>query len=178
MDINVTRGSRSPTRRNIELKAVDLDPSRSLEVCRLLGALDQGVIWQRDTYFAAQRGALKLREESPGSPHLIQYERADGPQERQSSYRLVSVSNADELREALAAALGVCGVVEKRRHLFLWKHVRIHLDDVHDLGRFIEFEAVAPAHSDLTREHGLVAELRSAFGIADDVLCARGYGRS
>ncbi len=174
MDIFVTQAV--GPRRNIELKAVDRDPDRSLEICRSLTALDRGVIWQRDTYFDVQRGSLKLREESSGRPHLIQYERADEPQQRQSSYRIVLVEDADELRESLTAALGVCGVVEKRRHLFLWQHVRIHLDDVRDLGRFIEFEAVVAPQSDLVREHELVAKLRGAFGITDDLLRARSYG--
>lgn len=67
------------------------------------------------------------------------------------------------------------GVVEKRRRLFLWRQVRIHLDDVRGLGRFIELEAVAPPESDLSHEHRLVAELRDVFAITDDRLCARGY---
>jgi len=173
-----------PARRNIELKAVDAEPSRSMGVCQEIGADDQGIIWQRDTYFHVNHGGLKMREETPGSPHLIQFERDDQPQQRKSSYRITPVQDADGLRAALTAALGVRGVVEKRRHLFLWQQVRIHLDEVEGLGHFIEveglghfieLEAVAPADSDLTREHRLIAELRSAFSITDDRLCAEGY---
>lgn len=79
------------------------------------------------------------------------------------------------LRAALRASLGERGVVVKRRHLFLWRNVRIHLDDVENLGSFLELEAVAPADSDLGREYELVAELRDAFGITDELLCPRGY---
>jgi adenylate cyclase class 2 len=53
--------------------------------------------------------------------------------------------------------------------------VRIHLDRVEQLGEFIEFEAVAPADSDLAHEHDLVVELRAAFGITDERLLAVGY---
>lgn len=137
--------------------------------------MDHGVIRQRDTYFDVRHGALKLREETPGRPHLIQYHRANQPRARQSAYRIVGVDDPEGLRESLAAALGVLGVIQKRRHLFLWRQVRIHLDDVSGLGRFIEFEAVAPAQSDLTREHELIAELRSGFGVGDERLHARGY---
>ena len=67
--------------RNVELKARDPDPDRSLERALALGADDRGEITQRDTYFAAVRGRLKLREqEAGGSPlwdELIGYSRAD-----------------------------------------------------------------------------------------------------
>jgi adenylate cyclase class IV len=163
-------------RRNIELKATDPDPSASLEVCRALGAEDRGVIVQRDTYFEVARGGLKLREEQPGRPHLIQFERASEPQQRESRYRIIEVSNGSALCAALAAAIGIRGVVVKRRHLLLWQSVRIHLDEVEQLGTFIELEAVAPADSDLAHEHRLVAELRDALGITDERLVALGYG--
>lgn len=162
-------------RRNVELKAKNFDPGRSLGVCRALGAVDRGVISQRDTYFNVSNGGLKLREESPGSPHLIQFQRASEAQQRLSSYRIVAIEDGASLRAALRESLGERAVVAKRRHLFLWHDVRIHLDDVEGLGSFLEFEAVAPADSDLTHEYELVAELRDAFNITDESLCAHGY---
>jgi adenylate cyclase class IV len=162
-------------RRNIELKAIDPDPSASLVVCRALGAEDHGTIAQRDTYFEVAHGGLKLREEQPGRPHLIQFERASEPQQRESRYRIIEVSDGEALCAALAAAIGIRGVVAKRRHLLLWQSVRIHLDEVEQLGRFIELEAVAPLDSDLAHEHRLVAELRDALGITDERLVALGY---
>ncbi len=78
-------------RRNIECKASDPDPAASLIVCRTLGAEDHGEIRQRDTYFAVPRGGLKLREEQPGRPHLIQFERAGEPQQRESRYRIAEM---------------------------------------------------------------------------------------
>jgi adenylate cyclase class 2 len=162
-------------RRNIELKAIDPDPSASLEVCRTLGAEDHGRIEQRDTYFEVVHGGLKLREEQPGRPHLIQFERASEPQQRESRYRIIEVGDGATLCAALAAAIGIRGVVAKRRHLLLWQSVRIHLDEVEQLGTFIELEAVAPPASDLAHEHQLVAELRDALGITDDRLVALGY---
>jgi adenylate cyclase class 2 len=164
-----------PPRRNVELKARDPDSSASLEVCRALGAEDRNTIEQRDTYFKVARGGLKLREEQPGRPHLIQFERASEPQQRESRYRIIEVSDGPALCAALAAAIGIRGVVAKRRHLLLWQSVRIHLDEVEQLGTFIELEAVAPPGSNLTHEHRLVAELRDALGITDERLVALGY---
>ena len=39
-------------------------------------------------------------------------------------------------------SLGLRGRVEKERTLYLWKHTRIHLDDVSGLGVFLELETV------------------------------------
>src|SRR5215204_3910363 len=77
--------------RNVELKAHDADPGRTLERALAVGAEDRG----------------KLRQEQPGGATLIAYERPDAASERVSSYRLVPVSEPEPLREALAAADGV-----------------------------------------------------------------------
>ncbi len=61
------------------------------------------------------------------------------------------------------------------RRLLIWEGVRIHLDQVDGLGRFIELEAVAPPQSDLNDEQAKVARLRSALAISDDRLVALGY---
>ena len=154
-------------RRNIELKALDPDPARSLAVCLELGAEDRGVLRQRDTYFRTRAGRLKLREEEPGGAVLIQYDRPDAAQARESRYRLTRVEDADELRASLDAALGTLVVVDKERHLLLWDGVRIHLDTVQGLGSFVELEGVAPPESNLTPEREKVARLQAELGIVE-----------
>ena len=62
-------------RRNIELKARDPDPARSLQASLDVGASDEGWLRQTDTYFRVPHGRLKLREEDAVS-QLISYERA------------------------------------------------------------------------------------------------------
>jgi homotetrameric cytidine deaminase len=162
-------------RRNIELKARDPDPARSLERSLKLGAEDHGELRQRDTYFVARDGRLKLREQEPGGAELIAYERADEAEARLSRYRLIPVEDPEATREALGAVLGTRVVVDKRRRLLLWEGVRIHLDHVEGLGDFIELEAVAAEGSDLTREQALADRLRAELGIADDALVPIGY---
>ena len=154
-------------RRNVELKALDPDPARSLAACRELGAEDRGVLHQRDTYFRARAGRLKLREEEPGGAVLIQYDRPDAAAARESRYRLTRVEDPDELRASLDAALGTHVVVEKDRHLLLWEGVRIHLDTVAGLGSFVELEGVAEPGSDLGPEREKVAHLQRALGIGE-----------
>jgi homotetrameric cytidine deaminase len=128
-------------RRNLEIKARDADPRRTLEAALALGADDHGELTQRDTYFQGARGRLKLREQSPGESELIQYRRPDESGPRTSEFRLVPVGEAEALRQALDAALGTLVTVDKRRRLLLWQDVRIHLDAVDGLGAFIELEA-------------------------------------
>jgi homotetrameric cytidine deaminase len=165
----------APPRRNVELKARDPDPARSLERCVALGADDRGELRQRDTYFAARRGRLKLREQEPGGAELIAYDRADAAQARESRYRIAVVAEPEALREALDAALGTTVVVDKRRRLFLWEGVRIHLDRVDGLGAFVELEGVAPDGSDLAREAELVARLRAELDIRDEAIESGSY---
>jgi homotetrameric cytidine deaminase len=165
----------APPRRNVELKARDPHPERTLDRALALGAEDRGELRQRDTYFAAEHGRLKLREQEPGGAELIAYERPDAAEARESRYRISPVTDPAATVEALDAALGTVVVVDKRRRLLLWEGVRIHLDRVGGLGDFVELEGVAAADSDLAREGALVARLRAELGIADDALEPRGY---
>jgi homotetrameric cytidine deaminase len=160
--------------RNVELKARDHDPEATLAAALAHGAVDQGVLTQVDTYFAAREGRLKLREED-GAATLIAYARADEATARTSTYHLIDVPDPAALKAALDAALGTVVVVEKFRRLLLWQDVRIHIDAVEDLGSWIELEAVAPADSDLGAEHRKVAELREVLKMADEDVVATGY---
>jgi len=143
--------------------------------CRELGAEDGGVLVQRDTYFGASRSRLKLREEENAAPYLVSYLRPDRVGSRESRYRIVPVERPAELKAALSDSLGVVAVVTKRRRLFLWENVRIHLDRVEDLGDFIELEAVAAPGSDLAREEEQVRVLRTGLGIDDSDLIGESY---
>jgi homotetrameric cytidine deaminase len=165
--------------RNVELKARDPNPARSLERALALGAEDKGEIQQRDTYFEGARGRLKLREQqSGGSPlwdELIEYSRPDSTDARTSTYRRVPVADAAAVIEALDSAYGTLVTVEKRRRVLLWDGVRIHLDEVEGLGSYIEFEAVAEEGSDLAAERDKVERLRDEIGVEDANLVAGSY---
>jgi homotetrameric cytidine deaminase len=162
------------SRTNVELKARDPDPPVTEARCRALGAHDAGTLMQRDTYFMARRGRIKLRTDESAS-ELIAYRRPDGAEPTESTYVLAPVSDSDSLAEALDAALGTVVVVSKRRRLFLWEGVRIHLDEVDGLGAFVELEAVLPDAGDPTTANAKVARLREALAIEDHSLLAPGY---
>jgi homotetrameric cytidine deaminase len=162
-------------RRNIELKASDPDPERSLAVVLGLGARDRGMMHQRDTYFRVTSGRLKLREEQPGGAMLVQYDRVDGDEARESRYRLVPVEDPRQMLAVLEASLGTLAVVEKDRRLLLWQNVRIHLDRVKDLGNFLELEGVATADSDLADELDRVTRLTEALAIPPERILRNSY---
>ncbi len=161
--------------RNVELKGRDPEPAATLAAALALGAHDHGELVQRDTYFAAREGRLKLREEEGRPAELIAYERPDAARARTSTYRRVEAPEPAALLAALDAALGTTVVVEKRRRLLQLGATRIHLDDVAGLGRFVELEAVAPEGSDLAAEHAELARIRGPLGLGDDRLVPEGY---
>ncbi len=159
---------------NVELKARDPTPELTFARCMDLGAADQGVLEQRDSYFMARHGRLKVRESHEAS-ELIAYRRPDSAEPAESTYVLAPVSEPDAVCEALGAALGTVVVVSKRRRLFLWEGVRIHLDEVEGLGSFVEFEAVLPDAGDLPEAQAKLARLRAELGIRDEALVSVGY---
>ena len=150
--------------RNWELKCRcgDLEAVRGRALA--LGARDVGVLEQTDTFFPAPEGRLKLREFGEGAGELIAYRRADGTEARGSDYLLCQVSEPERLREALAFALGTRVVVRKRRRLLLWRHTRIHLDDVEGLGSFVELETVMSGQTDAAARAEL-EEAAAALGL-------------
>ncbi len=165
---------------NVELKARDRDPEATAARCLALGASDEGVLAQRDTYFVARHGRLKLRVEQGGDGgELIAYRRPDGLEPVESAYVLAPVAAPEALAEALDAALGTVVVVAKRRRLFLWEGVRIHLDEVEELGSFVEFEAVlesdSPGEGEIAAAHEKVARLCESLGVQDGALVSVGY---
>lgn len=171
-------------KRNIELKARCADLEAAAAAAEAHGARFVRVEDQRDTFFPAPRGRLKLRERTWREGHdqrdmsdaeLIAYERADVGGTRESRYRVVPVIEAAALTAALAAACGLRGVVVKRRALWMWHNVRIHLDAVEGLGSFVEFEAVLGAEDDEAEGHQRVAALQRALGLADAAIVPVAY---
>jgi adenylate cyclase class IV len=162
---------------NIELKAVDDDPAESERACHALGAVDGGLLVQRDTYFGVAEGSLKLREDlALATGELIFYLRAQESGLRASSYWRAPTSDREAIRSLLTAAHGVIGVVTKRRRLFVYRNVRIHLDDVEELGSFIELESVlAVPHHESPAEAGALAAVVDALGLNGRETIAGGY---
>lgn len=125
---------------------------------------------QVDRYFRVPHGRLKLRqitpERGPLTTELISYRRPDATGPRWSTYRRLPLSpaDADELQRALTETIGVLVVVRKARDVALHGRTRIHLDDVADLGAFVELETVVTEPAD-DRAAADLAETATLIGI-------------
>ncbi len=145
--------------RNVEIKARVED----VAACSArIGALaDAGpiAIAQDDTFFRCDTGRLKLRVFAGGTGELIYYRRANQSGPKESFYLRTPITAPDSLRESLSLAYGQVGRVRKQRSLFMAGRTRIHLDEVEQLGHFLELEVV------LAEGESLAAGIREAEDI-------------
>lgn len=161
--------------RNIELKTRLAEPQAAREVAQSVATKRLGTQHQVDTYFHCPQGRLKIRQIDGLSAQLVWYSRPDEPGPRPSDYLLVPLANPETLKAALAAALGVRCVVEKQREIFLYRNVRIHLDEVAGLGSFLEFEAVLGPGVDHAAGQSQLDHLVDAFSLEEGGLLAGSY---
>jgi adenylate cyclase class 2 len=174
-------------RRNLELKARCGDLAYARDAALRLGAAPSACERQRDTFYNAREGRLKLREierwpgligtHGPGTRHaeLIWYDRPNHLDVRTSAYRLVAAPDPAGLHAALTAACGVRGVVAKDRTILLWRGVRIHLDTIDGLGTFVEFEAVLGPGLDPETAADLLGTLQQTLRIDEHDRIATAY---
>lgn len=162
-----------PRMHNVEYKAElrDLDLARS--ICRAIKASPIIVMDQVDTYYRIPSGRLKKRE-CPGEPtEYIFYDRPDRTRPKLSHFVIYSEQQA--LERFGVRPLPVWVVVRKRRELFMHGQVRIHLDTVEGLGRFLEFEALVSVAFNIARCHEAIENLKRSFAAVLGEPIACGY---
>lgn len=159
---------------NIEVKAAvkELVPLRSI-VERIAAGPCQ-ILHQEDIFFRVKRGRLKLRMFSDGLGELIHYERPDANGAKVSDYQIYATSKPLELRSLLAASLGETVTVKKKREVFIVGQTRIHLDQVDELGTFVELEVVLDSNQTPEQGRSIASDLMEKLGIneSDLVSCA------
>jgi predicted adenylyl cyclase CyaB len=125
---------------------------------------------QKDIYYKWNNGLLKLRAEN-GECHLIKYRRDERKEKRFSNYQIIQLSGEDP-ENYLSEILSIEAVVEKKRKLFIYKNTRIHLDEVKNLGKFLELETVVvSADQDVASEFNEVIELLD-LDLNDELRCS------
>jgi len=124
---------------NLEIKIKLPNHRKVLNKIGKIGALEKGILKQKDIYYKSPAGLLKLRVEN-GRSALIYYNRDEKGKKRWSEYEVLPVDNKAE--KVLPKFLKVIAVVKKERKLFIYKSTRIHLDSVTGLGKFLELETV------------------------------------
>lgn len=162
--------------RNVEIKARVADLQA---ICTRVAPLaDNGpTVWeQEDTFFVCPQGRLKLRLfEGRTHAELIYYERSDAAQPKESRYFVHQTSDPGGLRQILAAVLSVRGVVRKRRTLYLVGRTRVHLDEVEELGEFIELEVVLQPEESVSDGIAVAHDLMDKLAIAQAELVTGAY---
>ncbi|MEN8007424.1 MAG: class IV adenylate cyclase [Candidatus Krumholzibacteriota bacterium] len=160
---------------NIEIKARVADPESLLAKAEKLTDTEPETILQTDTFFNVETGRLKIREFADGTGELISYHRPDAEGPKTSSYSLAPTPDAGALRDTLAAALPVRGVVRKTRLLLLAGRTRIHLDEVEGLGSFMELEVVLKDGDDPREGETEAADLMEKLGVTPADLVRGAY---
>ena len=160
---------------NIEIKARVADPARTRALAEHLAGSAPTVLRQHDTFFPCAHGRLKLRQLTGSYGELIAYQRADVSGTKQSDYLIYPTTDPAALCVTLARALGVGVVVTKTRWLFLVGQTRIHLDEVENLGSFLELEVVLADGQDPEEGHGIAREIMTALEVRDVDLLTGAY---
>lgn len=126
---------------NIEIKAKCADQEKIRDILKSHNADFKGIDHQVDTYFKVSNGRLKLREGDIEN-YLIFYEREDKEGPKQSNVILYKSDSASNLKEVLTKSLGILATVDKQREIYFINNVKFHLDNVQNLGTFMEIEAI------------------------------------
>jgi adenylate cyclase, class 2 len=161
---------------NLEIKAYCFNLTETEFKIKAIATDCLGTDIQTDTYFNTKRGRFKLRESLLSGVYLIPYIRPDQADAKLSLYDKIYVSDAKNIKYLFEKLLGIKCIVKKKRIIYLYENVRIHLDSVENLGNFIEFEAVYDEiNKDEKEQNKKINYLMEQFGIKTEALVAFSY---
>ncbi len=161
---------------NIEIKARCDNLKKARTLLKTLGASFSVRTRQIDTYYEVPQGRLKMRQSSEEDfDALIFYEREDISGPKRSNVKRFEIEDACVLKEVLDSALKVKTVVDKTREIWWLDNVKIHLDDVKWLGKFVEFEVITAAEKDIPKSRSRANELIRLFEIHESELLKKSY---
>lgn len=143
---------------------------------------------QVDTYFKVKKGKLKIRE-SPHEASLILYDRPTkkiretnilifGATFNPASAKSLTTGEITNLKNILMKVLDVKVIITKKRKIYFTKslsipgELRIHIDNVNDLGKFIEFEIQTTEKKEGKK---LIRNLLERCKISEDALIEDSY---
>lgn len=173
-----------------ELKASlgELAPEEAAERALALGFLPEEQVWERDLYFNGTERDFRHTDEALRLRRVRRL--PDGPLESVVTYKgpkLDQVSNArteyetgvsdGETAEKLLEALGYrpLAAVEKIRRTYRREEITLCLDQVTDLGSFLELEILEPGEEQREAAVARLLELLEELGIPRSRLSRRSY---
>ena len=125
---------------NLELKIRVISHQALKKILEQIGAENKGILNQKDVYYSALNGLLKLRIEN-GNESLIFYNRNENDKSRWSDFEVLKFTNGKG-EKFFSNLFDVEVIVKKERELFYYDDTRIHLDTVNYLGKFLELETL------------------------------------
>jgi predicted adenylyl cyclase CyaB len=158
---------------NYEFKARVRSDGAVRAALKKLRARYIGTDHQVDTYFRVPAGRLKIREGRIENA-LIFYQRANASRARRSKIEMMMLPPRNSIRAILAAALDVLVVVDKRREIYFVGNVKIHLDRIRGLGKFVEVEAISRGGS-LAKAQAQALKFQKLFGIKTADIVPQSY---
>ena len=160
-------------RLNFEFKAHLRDEQRVRDALKTLHARFIGADHQIDTYFRVPSGRLKVREGCLENA-LIFYRRNNIRRARQSAVEMMLLPRRNPLRAILGRVFGTLAVVDKRREIYFVRNVKIHLDRVRRLGKFLEVEAISRS-GNVKKIRSQARQFQVLFGIGAKDMVAESY---
>jgi predicted adenylyl cyclase CyaB len=160
---------------NIEIKAYARDFDEIRRRAEALSDTSCEVIPQEDIFFSVAKGRLKLRVLAPNRGQLIYYMRPDQEGPKLSEYHIAETGDPEGLKNILARACGIRGAVKKTRYLFIVGQTRVHLDDVENLGKFMELEVVMRPEQPDAEGQKIAEDLMRRLGVVPADLLEGAY---
>jgi adenylate cyclase, class 2 len=162
--------------KNLEIKAFCTDLEKTEPIVKKIATMFLGLDSQTDTYFYTKNGRFKLRESSISGSYLIPYLRPNQTNAKLSMYAKIDIQDTANVKSLFEQLLGIECIVKKKRSIYLYENIRIHLDEVDELGSFIEFEAVLDEiNSDEKKEQEKVNFLLRKLKVGNEDLIAASY---
>lgn len=147
--------------KTVECKSEVRDVTLLESILRRRGATFIAELGQRDTYFRIPDARLLRREHHDGPPEWLFYTRRHVAKPRLCSATCYSEAAA---RERFGAApLPGWVTIEKRRRTWWRNGLRVNIDDLGPLGRFVEFETRIGARGDAEACHARIVDARREF---------------
>jgi predicted adenylyl cyclase CyaB len=151
----------------VELKARPDDIENVKRNLKKEGAEYFGTFHQTDTYFRVQNGRLKIRvTEGKTTANVIFYERPNVADIKESRILLFQAKPRSKVEEFLSKFFSQDIVVDKIREIYILENTSVFVDQVRDLGTFVELEKVTRGRtSEIKNNKLLLANLCMRLGI-------------
>jgi predicted adenylyl cyclase CyaB len=150
--------------KNIELK-IELHNFKEIKQRLLeIKAESKGTLLQVDTYYDYPDGRLKAREINKKEFVIIYYKRPNEAASKISNYKVYRFEKKDfaQIKKMFSDLCDEKVIVRKVRDLWIYKNTRIHLDNVNNLGNYLELETVVEESENIKRyqlEHKEIVNL-------------------